>query len=71
MSSEFALVNPIYESEFDRSFYSEISDREFFRLPSSPVNNFAKSAILNQEGWSEIEGKIEDITENYILAIDE
>jgi hypothetical protein len=26
---------------------------------------------LNQEGWTEIEGKIEDITENYILAIDE
>jgi hypothetical protein len=26
---------------------------------------------LNQEGWTKIEGKIEDITENYILAIDE
>jgi hypothetical protein len=26
---------------------------------------------LNQKGWTKIEGKIEDITENYILAIDE
>jgi hypothetical protein len=71
LSSKFALVNPIYESEFDRLFYSQTSNSEFFDLPSSPANKFSKSKILNEEGWSKIEGKIEDITENYILAIDE
>ncbi len=26
---------------------------------------------LNQSGWTKVDGKISDITENYILAIDE